>query len=158
MIEIIDTYNVFLYNGQMWFCLYSSGWTCVTTVQPPNNTWVHVAGVWNGADMKLFVNGILKVSTTFTGPLNHNGPGDQSLKIGNGWTLIDGFNGFIDMVRVSDVARYDANFSVQNKLEPDGNTVGLWQFDSNDVNTATANDRSSYGNDGAITGAVWVTQ
>ena len=157
VLEIIDTYSLHFYQGKLWFCLYSSGWTCVSTSPPAEKTWTHLAGTWDGTTMKLFVDGQIAGTAPFSGPLNHDGPGDQSLKVGNGWTLIDGFNGYIDEVRISDTARYNTDFIVQRQYVPDDHTIVLWHLDMSDLNTSTAHDSSSNHNDGTLAGPTWVS-
>jgi len=156
IVEIIDTYNLHILRSteRLGFELYSAGWTTVYDSEEfPQNTWVHVAGSWDGSTMRLFRNGVLVGSAEFAGPLNHNGPGDQSLKIGNGWTLIDGFIGGIFLVRVSDVARYTTDFDPPTVLESDAHTVGLWLCDEGQG--AVAHDSSTNANHANITGAAW---
>lgn len=159
--QVIDTFSLFYYQNQVWFSLKDSNtmsWTQITSTQPPDNTWTHVAGTWDGSTMRLFVNGILVNSTPFSGPINHSGPGDRSLKIGNGWTLIDGFNGYIDEVRLSDTARYTTAFTPQSNCLNDANTVGLWHFDENDYNSMTIIDSSANNNNGTLSGGNWIQE
>ncbi len=156
VIEIIDTFNLSYAENKVWFCLFSqefvtnqgNGWHCLTYPQPVLNQWVHLAGSWDGENMYLFIDGQLKAETGFPGPLFHGGPGDQSLKIGNGWTLIDGFHGFIDEVRLSSIGRYRSDFEPQGRFAPDIFTVGLWHFDEGQ-GTAAA-DESSHENHGFL--------
>ena len=163
IIEIIDSFNLHIdpYSDTLGFWLYSTvfpsdnGWTRVYDSTPMiQGEWVHVAGSWDGSWMRLFVNGSLVGSTEFTGPIYHSGPGDQSLKIGNGWTLIDGINAGIDEVRVSDVARYTGSFSPAEQHSTDSNTAGLWHFDEN--TGVIAFDESGHANHATILGASWV--
>jgi len=71
---------------------------------PQLNRWYHVAAVYNGTHIKLYVDGVLRSTTTASGTLNNPSP----LKIGSG----DGgvvppyfFNGTIDEVRIMNIAR-----------------------------------------------------
>jgi hypothetical protein len=156
VIEIIDTFNLHFSEDEIWFCLFSTefetnmenGWHCLSHPQPELNRWVHLAGSWDGENMYLFIDGELKAETDFPGPLFHGGPGDQILRIGNGWTLIDGFHGFIDEVRLSTVGRYNADFELQDRFAPDEHTAGLWHFDEGQGFVAA--DESSHGNHGEV--------
>lgn len=83
--------------------------TGVTTV--PTGQWVHVAGVWDGNNMRLYLNGQLEsTSTTIT-----------SLQTGSTWWLgaLDPQNGIFtlpingdaDEFRITSACRYFSNFS-----------------------------------------------
>ena len=62
------------------------------------NQWSHVAGVWNGATLSLYVNGQFAGSVNGTGPIEVSA---QPLRIG---TYDADFAGEIDEVRISNVA------------------------------------------------------
>ena len=165
VIEIIDTFNISFSEGKVWFCLFSqefetnqgNGWHCLSHPQPELNQWVHLAGSWDGENMYLFIDGELKAETAFPGPLFHGGPDDQNLRIGNGWTLIDGFHGFIDEVRLSSTGRYSADFAPQSQLPSDEYTAGLWHFDEGQGTLAA--DESSHENLGVLSPFVrWGTK
>lgn len=155
-IRIIDTFNISYSENKVTFCLFSEGFStnqgsgrhCLSHPQPELNRWVHLAGSWDGEKMYLFIDGELKAEMAFLGPLFHGGPGDQSLKIGNDWTLYYGFNGLIDEVRLSSIGRYQANFEPQSQLTADEYTVGLWHFDEGQGTVAA--DASGYGNHGVL--------
>ena len=165
IIEIIDTFNLHIDipTGCAGFWLFSeeypsdNGWTRVYSSAPfPIDIWTHIAGVWDGIEMRLYVDGSLAGSTEFLGSLFHDGPGDQSLKIGNGWTHIDGINGEIDEVRFSSVVRYQTEFDPGEYLSPDSDTVGLWHFAAGSGDVAF--DGGPIGNDGQISGAEWIVE
>ena len=79
------------------------------------------------------------------------------------------FNGIIDEVRISNIARspeeicqaYQAGIAIHggqaqladNEIIPDGNTSALWHFNEDDGNVL--HDSSGNGNDGVIHGANW---
>jgi len=165
IIEIIDSFNLHIdvATGAAGFWLFSevypsdNGWTRVYSRDPlPVEIWTHVAGVWDGIEMRLYINGSLTASTEFLGPIFHDGPGDQSLKIGNGWTLIDGINGEIDEVRFSSVTRYQADFDPLEFNSPDSDTIGLWHLDEGIENIA--HDCGPHTNHGVISGAEWLVE
>ena len=94
-------------------------------VTPTPNDWIHVAAVYNGNEMRIFVNGTQQQSSspggTFTGFTN------QQMEVG--WSM----NGLGDVIRVSDIARYDGNnFDpwTQN-YSPDASSVLLWHCNEN---------------------------
>jgi RHS repeat-associated protein len=105
--------------------------------------WYHVAGVWDGSYMRIYLNGVLD-GTMITG----YGPasGTSSLKIGrnSGGTY---FNGLIDEVRVSNTVLYSSNFTPSMHLTAGANTAALWKFDGQ-----TVADSSTNGNNGTLQG------
>lgn len=72
------------------------------------NTWHHVAWVSNGADQKVFVDGVLMLSRTF----NLSWVTTNALAIGRSPQFNEPWTGFIDEVRVTKgVARYTEAFT-----------------------------------------------
>ncbi len=68
-----------------------------------NGAWAHVAGTWDGATMRIYVNGVLKASRALGGTMQYNSTGRFRLggNSGAGETLI----GLLDEARVSSTAR-----------------------------------------------------
>ena len=127
-----------LQNNWVWDVL--QGDTIITTGQ-----WHHVAGVFDGQQLRVYVDGILDGSklSTFTPTA-----GTTGVKIGA--RADDGafsFNGLIDEARVTAAAVYcpNTNFTAAPKLTLLGNTTGLWKFDGR-----TTHDFSSKSNHGAL--------
>jgi PKD repeat protein len=119
-----------------------------STVLSPN-VWYHIAGVADGAQMRVYVNGMLDGSKPSTW-LPYSSP--EPLQIGGvvyGGTFYSyfAFNGLIDEVRISAVALYGSNFTPQPQLSADVQTKTLWKFDGQ-----TANDSSGNGNNGSLMG------
>jgi hypothetical protein len=67
----------------------------------PLNTWTHVAGVWDGATLRLYVNGTQVRSTPLSGAASQ---GDQPLYVGGNAVWGEWFQGVIDDVSVWDKA------------------------------------------------------
>ncbi len=137
--------------GKLRFDLYQShnqyttaiGSTTVTT-----NVWHHVAGVFDGNQIRVYLDGQLDGSLSTT-----NGPasGTSPLNIGKSTYTSYYFGGLIDEVRISAVALYSSNFAPG--LGPASNTRALWRFDGQ-----TTNDTSGTGNHGTLqSGAVYST-
>ncbi|MFQ5735008.1 MAG: LamG domain-containing protein, partial [Planctomycetaceae bacterium] len=116
--------------------------------------WVHIAGVWDGQTARLFVDG-KPVSSKGAQPSpwpqmfdvylgKHYGKEHPGLS----------FNGLLDEIRISKVARYTKNFTPEKRFTPDKNTLALYHFDegSGDV----LKDSSGNGHHGKIHGAAWV--
>lgn len=116
---------------------------------------VHVAGVFDGVTIKIFVNGQLQGEKQFRGLYKRS---SLAMIIGGNPEQnkppIFVFSGIIDEVRMSSTVRYAASFSPQRRFTPDEYTVALYHFDagSGDV----AKDSSGNGFDGKIVGATWV--
>jgi hypothetical protein len=64
-----------------------------------------------------------------------------------------GLRGFYSEVRLSDVARYTADFTPAPHLTADADTIGLWKLDEGSGNVA--DDASVLDNPGAIKGSEW---
>ena len=135
--------------GKPRFDLYQgpTSWTPVvgaTTMTA--GAWHHVAGVFDGSQMRIYLNGVLDGTFNTT-----NGPasGTSSLKLGrtSGGSY---FGGLIDEARVSNAAVYTSNFTPQTHLTASGSTKGLWKFDAQSIN-----DSSGNANHGTLQGTVY---
>ncbi len=91
--------------------------------------WYHVAiSKKANGERKMFINGkLVSTNTNAPAPADSDGAGS----IGRSGSVNEGyFAGFIDEVRISDIARYQSNFSPPlSNLGEDANTVALWHFD-----------------------------
>lgn len=122
------------------------------------NEWIHITGVWDGSEQRLYVNGVLDgtVATTIS-TIDYSGVptfriGDQSGSTGRY------FDGEIDDVRVWNVSRTQKQIQDNMNKELVGNETGLvgyWKF--NEESGTTATDSTSNSNDGTISGATYVT-
>jgi len=76
------------------------GLTNITTAEPTVNTWTHVAGTWDGATMRLYINGSQVTSAAVAGAIATT---TDALYIGTktpGSVATDCFNGLIDDLRI----------------------------------------------------------
>ncbi len=125
----------------------------------------HVAAVWDGKQLRLYVDGRLSEGERLDLPAG-KGPGgsvgkggDHALigAVGKGG-LTDELNyhfaGIIHEVRISKVARYDRNFLPAKRFTPDKDTLALYHFDEGEGELLK--DSSGNGHDGKIVGAKWV--
>lgn len=71
------------------------------------NTWYHLAYTRSGNDHKLFLNGT-QAGSTWTSSVSYD---SSAIVIGADYAGANGFLGNIDEIRVSNVARYTANFT-----------------------------------------------
>jgi hypothetical protein len=110
------------------------------------NSWHHVAGVYNGSQLQIYVDGVLDgaVNTGVTITATSG-----SLMMGRGHSVYYPyyFSGLIDEVRVSSTAIYTGNFTPLANLTAGSSTRALWKF-----NGQTANDSSGNGNSGTLNG------
>ncbi|HEX4130375.1 MAG TPA: LamG-like jellyroll fold domain-containing protein [Pirellulales bacterium] len=117
------------------------------------NVLAHIAGVFDGKELVLFIDGRRqKVTRAIALPIK---PAGLPTLIGAapGAAAIGIFDGAIDEVRVSSVARYTGDFTPAGRFEPDNDTEVLYHFDEG---TGTiAKDASSHHRDGQIHGATW---
>ena len=105
--------------------------------QIATGTWYHIALVRNGSTITLYRNGVSIGTGTSSATLgNANG-----VYIGTESSLIYEFNGYIDEVRVSDVARYTANFTTATTpFVDDINTLFLLHFEGANNSTVFVDD------------------
>ncbi|MEK6407440.1 MAG: LamG-like jellyroll fold domain-containing protein [Acidobacteriota bacterium] len=119
-----------LSNGKLRFFVFKNSveYSSVTSATSlTTGQWYHVAGVYDGSQLKIYIQG--SVNGTPTTPTFTNTTGTSNLKIG---VSSDGggfFNGLIDESRVTARAIYTANFAAQPKLTGVLDTKGLWRFD-----------------------------
>jgi hypothetical protein len=120
---------------------FVQGGTVIST-----GVWHHVAGVFDGHELRVYVDGELDGSklSTFS-PVS----GTTGVKIGA--RADDGafaFNGLIDEARITAATLYCATFTPPPTLRLANGTRGLWIFDGQ-----TTNDYSQYGNNGSPIGS-----
>ncbi|MEK6334072.1 MAG: LamG-like jellyroll fold domain-containing protein [Acidobacteriota bacterium] len=139
-------YELSLYQGKVRLDFYQTPSTYTSALgstAATANTWHHVAGVFDGSQMRVYLDGVLDGSySTTSGPAS----GTSSLKIGR-TSLGSYFNGLIDEVRLSNAAVYTSNFTPQPHLTSSSSTKGLWKFDGQNPN-----DSSGNGNNGTLNG------
>lgn len=124
---------------------------------PPGNflhKTTYVAVVHDGVYLRLFVDGHLvgEVAAGHLKPIddaNHFHIGSAFLQPPNGF-----FQGTIDEVRISKVARYKKDYPIAKRLKSDADTMALYHFDEATGDVLV--DASGNGHDGKIHGAKWV--
>ena len=107
-----------------------------------NNTWYHVAVTRTSGVFKLWVNGNNEATTTATIDLENPGTTQRDMRIGMGDIVNDNsYNGYIDELRVSNIARYSANFTPQTAaFTNDTNTLLLMHADGTNGSTTFTDD------------------
>jgi hypothetical protein len=125
-----------------------AGVTSTTVVQ--NDIWTHVAGVYDGATMKIYINGTLENTVNQTGDLKAS---DLPMYIGKApWTNYNNYNGQMDELRIWNVARTQAQIQYAMNRSLEGNEEGLvayWPF-NDAAGSPTADDASQYDNVGTL--------
>lgn len=128
-------YGLFVNGGIPQFSLYlDSGYVTVRAPEAvPTNRWVHVAGVYDGSRVRLFVDGRLAASKAGSGSRRTNSLplilGADTTKAG---TPVSYFRGRIDGTRLSSTALYTGDRFVPERRPPGpaGTTVFLSNFDA----------------------------
>jgi YD repeat-containing protein len=114
--------------------------------QVSTGQWHHVAGVFDGTQMRVYLDGTQDGSKSSThAPVS--GTSDLMIGISGGQAYVFPFNGLIDEARVSTGAIYTSNFTPSAHLTAGTSTKGLWKFDGQ-----TTNDSSTYANNGTLNG------
>ena len=112
-----------------------NGSDVITSAALSADTWYHVAISKSGSTTKLFVDGLQSGGdyadgNTYVSPL--------PVRIGADRTAANGFDGHIDEFRISNTARYTANFTPRAGIfQGDNNTKLLVHFDGADAQTYT---------------------
>lgn len=120
------------------------------------NQWTHVAVVYDVAagQARMYVNGTL--GTTLTVSLTGFGVFSNNFNVGAFSPTQSLFTGYIDDVRVSDVARYNSTFTPPDSLIADGSTRALYAFSESSSATsfadASANGYALTAGGGAVAG------
>ncbi len=142
-------------------------WELFTTAQEVCNggaitlgRWSHVAGTYDGTDLRVYVNGI-EVASCPHGTPGPVGTNSQAVEIGSRLGGLGGFfDGKIDEARIWNVTRSEAEIrdTMCRKLVGDeAGLVAYFRMDETD-GTVTAADRTSNNNHGALidmSGGAW---
>ncbi len=127
--------------------------------KPALNQWQHVAGVWDGKELRIYVNGRLEgtqagvdeCSSLSEGPfLLGADPSDLDAN-----DIAEGlFQGVIQAARISRGVEYRVSFPQPRRLDATPETIGLYDFTI--ATGRYAIDRSGHGHHGIIVGAKFV--
>ncbi|MFZ3099668.1 MAG: LamG domain-containing protein, partial [Minisyncoccales bacterium] len=158
-------------GGGLRFILSNNGTavTQVSTNQVLPNQWAYITGVYDGSSMKLFVDGVLRGSVSYSAGIYNTG---ENLFLGRSIGYAS-FNGQIDEVKIYDYARteeeirLDYNAGLATHLGPSGKTcsedpagcmdfglAGHWDMDEG--SGSIINDKSGNNNTcSLVNGPVW---
>jgi hypothetical protein len=113
----------------------------------PLNTWVHLAGTWDGTTMKVYYNGILEGSTLASGTFPSV---SNEVRIGASRTD-ESFDGKLDNVRVWNVAKSGVEINNNKSICLVGNETNLVAYyDFENIVGATLEDLTSNNYDGTL--------
>ncbi|MEK7786755.1 MAG: Ig-like domain-containing protein, partial [Chloroflexota bacterium] len=119
--------------------------------------WYHFAGVYDGTNATIYVNGVAKGTVVNAGTLATTDPNPVWFGRNSGGT--DSFAGMLDEVRIWNVARTAAELQAAMNTPLTGAEAGLagyWRLDEGAGLTAV--DRTTNGNDGSlVNGPTWAS-
>ena len=122
------------------------------------NAWSHIVAVYDGANGRVYINGVLSNTDASMTTMSHRN-GNVMIGVLRGTTYP--FSGSIDDVRIYNYARTpkqileDMNAGHPVVGSPVGSYVGYWKFDS--AQGTTAYDQSVNDNDLTLSTASWTT-
>lgn len=129
-------------------------------VIPTLNTWYHVAGVYDGSAIRLYIDGTeIGTATAASGAIASSA---TNVELGRDPSNTDRrFNGMIDELRIWNVARTQTQINDNREVELIGNETGLIAYyNMNEGSGTTLTNRSgttSPSYNGTINGATYVT-
>ena len=148
-------------NGRVEFTLsVDEGWKSVSTPQLlGTNAWYHIAGVYNGSQLMIYINGVLQNTEDAIG--NPTPSTGVVMNLGENPTWPGRFwNGKIDEVRIWNTARTQAEIQAHMSTELIGTETGLVSYyPMNEGAGMTTADVSGNGNVGQLINMVesdWV--
>jgi serine/threonine protein kinase len=124
---------------------------------PPVGQPVHVAAVFDGQQARLYVDGKLQASEPIPNPFTKSAMPTLiggNPNVGDLAGIDSHWQGTVDEVRFSNVARYMADFTPKVRFEPDGETIVLYHFDEG--RGGEARDSSGNNRHGKLLGGEWV--
>ncbi|GAX36560.1 LamG-like jellyroll fold domain-containing protein [Nodularia sp. NIES-3585] len=121
------------------------------------NQWHHVAGSYDGQEIKVYVDGVLKATQAIAcDSINYNTENNLTIGVYKDNNEFYPFSGKIAEVRLWNVARSEDEIKADMNRRLVGNETGLvgyWPLNECSGNTVT--DKTGKGNNGTINGATW---
>jgi len=122
---------------------------------PVSQARMHVAGVFDGTVMRLFVDGVKAEEVPFSGTFVRSRYGFViGANPATSSRVESFFRGVIDEVRISRIARYTQDFRPSDYLNADEDTLALYHFDEGEG--TSVQDASGNGLHGSVHGAQWI--
>lgn len=131
-----NSYNLFTRTNQTsvgFEITNSSGGTAAAEVFSSPfelDRWYHVAGVYDGSEIRLYIDGVLKANTSFSGDIGYARENRVLIGVDNEGTAFNPqyfFPGFIDEVRINDAALSTDQFLNANPV-PEPATIAVWSI------------------------------
>jgi tetratricopeptide (TPR) repeat protein len=146
-----------LYTADLFSQLWKENYSSVFAhTQVKLNEWQHVAGVWDGQELRLYLNGELQETRTSVrsctrishGPFFLGADPDsmRTDEVAQGY-----FHGRMRAARISRGVEYVTSFTQPERLDKTPETIALYDFTTDTGRYAI--DRSGHGHDGIIVGA-----
>ena len=126
---------------------------CYSNAQIQADEWHFITGTYDGAKLKLYIDGILDNSTDLSGNINNFG----KLYFGKRYNNADIFKGKISQFQIWDYELNQSEIQSYMSTSPSGSEsglVGYWKFNAG--SGTTLYDHSGNGNNGTINGATWI--
>jgi len=153
-ITFFEEYALFLSEGRARWMLGKSFSTNTSALSLPLSVeqWIHLAGTYDGAELRLYVNGLLQATIPWVFGIENSA---NPLTLGRAYGGVDGytenyFTGKLDEVRIWNIARTQEEIQTTMDTTLTGQEeglVGYWNFDD-----GVANDLSPNSNDGTLYG------
>lgn len=139
---LCDRHNAFPNNFSFWVGNANAGAPIlVSTTTVANDTWYAISITRSGNTWRMFINGTLEATTTNSASLDGNSSSDWYFSPNNSaiW-----YNGYVDEVRVSNIARYTANYTpATSAFTNDANTTMLLHCDGTNGSKSLPDDNIS---------------
>lgn len=118
---------------------YNDGnWSNATsTDQVPLNTWTHVAGTYDGSNIRVYINGVLKATQPYSGGTLYSS--SSQFQVGKRTDDNKYFKGKLDELRVWSVARTEAQILANKDISLSSGTGLVSSFNFNQGNPGQAN-------------------
>jgi len=114
------------------------------------NVWQHIAFVYDDGSIKVYVNGTLNASGTFSTAgfswayFGHEAANNGTMNFGTINNGLTSYNGYMDEIRVSNVVRYSSNFTAPTtRFTDDANTVVLIHGTGTNGSTTFTDDKTA---------------
>ncbi|MEO6314880.1 MAG: LamG-like jellyroll fold domain-containing protein [Chitinophagaceae bacterium] len=104
------------WNNVVGYLHIGGAFRTISAAYPSRNAWHHLALTYDGANMKLYIDGTLANSLAQTGVISVN---SNVLALGNQTGFSEYFGGYADEVRIWNVARTQAQIQAAQQIEID---------------------------------------
>ena len=133
------------YGTKLQWVFDGQGGYDVATFNPSANTWHHIAFVRSGTTLKCYTDGTERTVTSYSDRKSNSGT--YNLRIGKVYnSLNDDYIGYLDEVRISNTARYNAAFTAPiTPFVNDANTLLLIHADGTNASTVFRDDNGIIG-------------